>query len=76
MSATLYLFKRVASKEESEPEIDAVFALMKTHNVDPSQSWIRRSYSDLGFCGMRIGLGYAALYLKEELYHMGWRKEG
>jgi len=81
MSATMYLFKRVNSKEESEPEIDAVFALMEKHNVNPASSWIRRSYigpdcTGKGVCDLRIDLGYCALYLTETLYHMGWRKEG
>jgi hypothetical protein len=76
-----YLFKRVDSKEASEPEIDAVFALMKDHNVSPDQSWIRRSYTgkdwnEKEICDLRIDLGYNALYLKEELFKMGWRKEG
>jgi len=76
MSATLYLFKKVQSKEDSEKEIDQVFDLMKNHNVDPSDSWIRRSYQENTFCDLRIDLGYKALHLKENLSHMGWRKEG
>ena len=76
MSATLYLFKRVLSKDDSEKEIDQVFQLMKDHNVDPSDSWIRRSYRENTFCDLRIDLGYKALYLKENLFRMGWVKEG
>ena len=78
---TLYLFMRTLSKEDSEKEIDSVFALMKKHNVSPDQSWIRRSYcgkdcEEKEVCDLRIDLGYNALYLKEELFKMGWRKEG
>lgn len=76
MAITKYLFKRVESKDLSEKEIDDVFTLMKKHNVDPSDSWIRRSYCENNFCDLRIDLGYRALHLKDQLFKLGWRIEG